>query len=69
MGGASLRWNLGEDREELKRCGRWTSEAYMIYLRKFPEKEMEKTRQLLKELRWSPEDKIEVTRFTRLAAP
>lgn len=24
IGGALLRWNLGADREEVKRCGRWT---------------------------------------------
>lgn len=52
IGGASLQWNLGVDKEEIKKCGRWASDAYMIYLRKFSEKELENTRQLLEELRW-----------------
>lgn len=52
IGGASLRWNLGAEREEVKRCGRWASNAYLVYLRKFSDKEMEKTRKLLQELKW-----------------
>lgn len=59
IGGAYLRWNLGADRDEVKRCGRWNSDAYMIYLRKFTEKELTETRQLLEDLRWCPEEGIE----------
>lgn len=54
IGGASLRWNLGADKEEVKRCGRWASDAYLVYLRKFSQRGLEKTRQLLAELRWDP---------------
>lgn len=54
IGGASLRWNLGADREEVKRCGRWASDAYLVYLRKFSDREVIKTRKLLKELEWEP---------------
>lgn len=54
IGGASLRWNLGAGKEEVKRCGRWASDAYLIYLRKFSDKDLAKTRKLLKELEWSP---------------
>lgn len=56
IGGASLRWNLGADREEVKRCGRWASDAYLVYLRRFSDKELNKTRVLLEELRWNPVD-------------
>lgn len=56
IGGASLRWNLGAGREEVKRCGRWTSDAYLIYLRKFSDKELAKTKKLLEELRWQPKN-------------
>lgn len=56
IGGASLRWNLGADREEVKQCGRWASDAYRVYLRKFSEKELSKTRLLLRELRWKPSE-------------
>lgn len=52
IGGASLRWNLGLSREEVKKCGRWKSDAYMIYLRKFSDKELAQTRKLLRELWW-----------------
>lgn len=55
IGGASLRWNLGLDREEVKRCGRWASDAYLVYLRKFLDRELAKTQELLRELRWEPE--------------
>lgn len=54
IGGASLRWNLGADREEVKKCGRWKSDAYQLYLRKFSNKELMKTKRLMEELRWSP---------------
>lgn len=54
IGGASLRWNLGADREEVKKCGRWKSDAYQLYLRKFSDKELMKTKRLMEELRWSP---------------
>lgn len=54
IGGASLRWNLGADRDEVKRCGRWKSDAYLIYLRKFSDKELDKTKQLMREIRWTP---------------
>lgn len=54
IGGASLRWNLGASKEEIKRCGRWKSDAYCIYLRKFSQREMVETRKLLHDLRWSP---------------
>lgn len=54
IGGASLRWNLGATREEIKECGRWTSDAYLIYLRKFTEKELKSTRKLLTETKWVP---------------
>lgn len=57
IGGASLRWNLGADREEVKRAGRWASNAYIIYLRKFSEKELKKTYVLLDEISWSPKEK------------
>lgn len=59
IGGASLRWNLGATREEIKECGRWTSDAYLIYLRKFTEKELKSTRKLLNELKWMPKSEIE----------
>lgn len=52
IGGASLRWNLGADKDEVKRCGRWASDAYMVYLRKFSNKELEKTKKMLIDLRW-----------------
>lgn len=52
IGGASLRWNLGASREEIMEAGRWTSDSYQVYLRKFTEKEMVKTRALLRDLRW-----------------
>lgn len=54
IGGASLRWNLGATREEVKRSGRWTSDAYLIYLQKFTTKELAKTKKLLRDLRWEP---------------
>lgn len=56
IGGASLRWNLGLDREEVKKCGRWALDAYLVYLRKFSDRELAKTIKLLQELRWEPED-------------
>lgn len=52
IGGASLKWNLGSDREEVKRAGRWASDAYLVYLRKFSDKELDSTRKILKELEW-----------------
>lgn len=52
IGGASLRWNLGADREEVKKCGRWKSDAYSVYLRKFTDVELIKTRKLLQDLTW-----------------
>lgn len=52
IGGASLRWNLRADRDEVKRCGRWASDAYLVYLRRFSDRELAKTRELLQELRW-----------------
>lgn len=52
IGGASLRWNLGMGREEVKRCGRWASDAYLVYLRKFSDRELTKTVKLLNELKW-----------------
>lgn len=55
IGGASLRWNLGASREEVKASGRWTSDAYLIYLRKFSDKELAKTKKLLCELQWVPD--------------
>lgn len=58
IGGASLRWNLGASREEVKRCGRWASNAYLVYLRKFSDRELEKTRKLLVELRWKPSGEV-----------
>lgn len=54
IGGASLRWNLGAEREEVKKCGRWASDAYLVYLRKFSDRELNKTRKLLQDLRWEP---------------
>lgn len=57
IGGASLRWNLGADREEVKHCGRWASNAYLVYLRKFTDKELKETHQLLQQLRWKPTEK------------
>lgn len=50
IGGASLRWNLGASRDELKVCGRWKSDTYKIYLRKFTTSEMRGTVKLLKDL-------------------
>lgn len=50
IGGASLRWNLGSTRETLKVDGRWKSDTYKIYLRKFSQKDLEKTIKLLEEL-------------------
>lgn len=52
IGAASLRWTLGASREEIQKCGRWQSDAYKIYLRKFSEKELKDTRMLLRDLRW-----------------
>lgn len=52
IGGASLRWNLGMGRDEVKKCGRWASDAYLVYLRKFLDRELEKTIKLLHELKW-----------------
>lgn len=63
IGGASLRWNLGANRGEVKRCGRWASDAYLVYLRKFSDRELIKTRKLLQELRWRPEDPSLVDTF------
>lgn len=54
IGGASLKWNLGASREEIKSSGRWTSDAYLIYLRKFSDRELEKTEKLLQDLKWEP---------------
>lgn len=51
IGGASLRWNLGVPRDEVKKNGRWKSDAYKIYLRKFTPRELEKTAKLLQDLR------------------
>lgn len=59
IGVASLRWNVGASREDIKECGRWRSAAYLIYLRRFTDKEMEKVRKLLKELRWKPLSSLE----------
>lgn len=56
IGGASLRWNLGAGREEVKRCGRWASDAYLVYLRKFSDRELEKTKKLLLDLSWKSEE-------------
>lgn len=39
-------------REEVKRAGRWASDAYLVYLRKFSDRELEKTRKLLQDLEW-----------------
>lgn len=50
IGGASLRWNLGAEREEVMKCGRRASNAYLVYLRKFSDSEMEKTKKLLLDL-------------------
>lgn len=52
IGGASLRWNLGATREEVKALGRWTSDAYKIYLRKFDNRELRETVRLLNELKF-----------------
>lgn len=52
IGGALLRWNLGAGRDEVKRCGRWASNAYLVYLRKFSDKDLEKTKKLLHDLTW-----------------
>lgn len=52
IGGASLRWNLGAGREEVKRCGRWASNAYLVYLRKFSDRDLEKKKKLLDDLTW-----------------
>lgn len=52
IGGASLRWNLGADRDEVKKCGRWASDAYLVYLRKFSDKELAKTKELIQDLKW-----------------
>lgn len=54
IGGASLKWNLGASREDLKVSGRWASNAYLIYLRKFSERDLEKTKKLLQDLEWVP---------------
>lgn len=51
VGGASLRWNLGVDLDSIVTIGRWRSKAYQLYLRKYSDKEMEETRQLLEHLR------------------
>lgn len=51
IGGASLRWNLGTSREELMKYGRWKSDTYKIYLRKFSSSELAATVKLLQELR------------------
>lgn len=57
IGGASLRWNLGATREQIKECGRWQSDAYLIYLRKYSDRELKETRRLLQEMRWTPSTK------------
>lgn len=59
IGGASLRWNLGASREDIKRCGRWQSDAYSIYLRRFSDAELENTRRLLIDLKGRSPRKIE----------
>lgn len=56
IGGASLKWNLGDSREEIKASGRWASNAYLIYLRKFSDRDLEKTKKLLRDLEWEPRD-------------
>lgn len=73
IGGASLRWNLGAEREEVKDCGRWASDAYLVYLRKFSDKEIVKTKKLLNELRWGRErdagqmdDGTGITQYARM---
>lgn len=55
IGGASLWWNLGLDRDEVKRCGRWASSAYMICLPKFSSRELDRTCKLLQDLVWEPD--------------
>lgn len=57
IGGASLRWNLGMERQEVKKCGRWASDAYLVYLRKFSDRELAKTVKLLHKLKWDAGDK------------
>lgn len=58
IGGASLRWNLGATREEVKESGRWQSDAYLIYLRKYSEKELKETRKLLHAMKWRPTKRL-----------
>lgn len=56
IGGMLLRWNLGADIEELKWCGRWVSDAYLVYLQWFSDRELTKTCSLMRDLRWKSED-------------
>lgn len=48
IGGASLRWNLGAARKELMQTGRWKSDTYRVYIRKFSSHVLRQTKAILR---------------------
>lgn len=48
IGGASLRWNFGAARKELMQAGRWKSDTYKVYIRKYSAQVMRQTRAILR---------------------
>lgn len=51
IGGASLRWNLGSSKDEVMEAGRWKSDSYKLYLRKYSPQVLRKSKQTLRDLR------------------
>lgn len=47
VGGASLRFNMGWDKEKIMEEGRWKSCAVDVYLKKYTEEEKEETKQFM----------------------
>lgn len=58
IGGASLRHNLGDSIESLKKAGRWRSSAYTLYIKKYSSKVLTETRNLAQRLRNRPSKEI-----------
>lgn len=50
IGGASLRYNLGDSKKSLKRAGRWKSSAYALYIRKYSPNLLSNTKTLARNL-------------------
>jgi hypothetical protein len=51
VGGASLRANLGSTEKTIKKVGRWKSESFQRYIKKFSEEEINATKLFLDTIR------------------